>query len=377
MKAVVIGGGIGGLASAVALSRAGHEVEVLEQAPEFSEVGAGLSLWPNAVRALDALGVGNAVRARSATPRQGGIRDSAGRWLARQDVAAITRRFGPLLMVHRADLLDVLHDAVPPAALRAGTRVEDVTEDGLVRHSAGESRGDVVIGADGTNSTVRQRLWRSAAPPRYAGYVAYRMLTTPVDLADEGGETWGRGERFGYVPLPDGRYYCFAAVTAPAGSASEGLAELRRRFAGWHPPIPELLEAVPDEDAVLFHDLADLPPLESYVRGRVALLGDAAHAMTPNLGQGAGQAIEDAVVLAQALGTAGSPTTAGGLTAYDRLRRPRTQGIVERSRMAGEVAQWSHPAAMRLRNTGLRLLPDRVFNAGLAQVLDWHPEGKA
>ncbi|HET8600860.1 MAG TPA: FAD-dependent monooxygenase [Segeticoccus sp.] len=386
MKAIVVGGGIGGLATAVALLRAGHEVEVLEQAPAFTEVGAGLTLWPNAVRALEALGLGDAVRARSLVATDGGIRDSSGRWLARQDISTIRKRFGPLLMIHRADLLDALREAVPGPALRAGTIVTEVTADGIVTHASGQRQADVVIAADGVNSTARRVLWPAAKPPRYAGYVAYRMLTTPLPLPAEGGEgrvrheqrrvgeTWGRGERFGYVPLPHGRYYCFAAITAPPGSVSEGLAGLRRRFAHWHPPIPRLLEAIPDDEALLFHDLMELPPLDSYVCGRVALLGDAAHAMTPNLGQGAGLALEDAATLGHLVGgVRDAEAVSAALADYDRHRRHRTQRVAARSRSVGTVGQLSAGPAVVVRNLVTRMVPDALFNASLAPLLDWQP----
>src|SRR6516225_3028315 len=189
-------------------------------------------------------------------------------------------------------------------------------------------------------------VWPDAPLPRYVGYTAWRMITPPVPVG-ETSESWGSGERFGYVPLADGRVYCFATANAPEGADGGGLAGLRRRFAGWHDPIPALLEAT-DPGAVLHDDLHELPPLASYTKGRVALVGDAAHAMTPNLGQGACQALEDAVVLGNVMASGDGPG------AYDRQRRPRTQMIARRSRRIGVAAQWASPAAVSLRNTALR-----------------------
>lgn len=364
MKAIVVGGGIGGLAAAVALTRSGWQVEVLEQARAFGEVGAGLSVWPNALRALDVLGLGAPLRERALLAAQAGIRDASGGWLTRTDTAALERRYGPVAMVHRADLLEVLRAAVPAEALRPGVVVTAAHSGGTVTHSGGESAADLVVGADGIHSAVRRSVWPQAPSPRYAGYTSWRMVTGPMPVR-EGVETWGSGVRFGYAPLPDGRIYCFAAVNAPEGAADDGLAGLRRRFAGWHDPIPELLDAV-DEEAVHHDDLYELPPLRSYVSGRVALVGDAAHAMTPNLGQGACQAIEDAVVLAETVG-------AGGLETYDRARRRRTQMVARRSRRIGAVAQWSAPFPVMLRDAAVRLLPERMFIRSFAPVLDWTP----
>ncbi|TDD38944.1 FAD-dependent monooxygenase [Saccharopolyspora elongata] len=157
---------------------------------------------------------------------------------------------------------------------------------------------DLVVGADGIGSTTRRSIWGPQPAPRYAGYSTWRMIvaTRPVG---EAAETWGRGERFGYSPLPDGRTYCYAMVNAPQ-SRGGGLTELRERFRDWHTPIPALLDGAQEAD-VLHHDTYELPDLDTYVAGKVALLGDAAHAMTPNLGQGACLALEDAVVLASAV----------------------------------------------------------------------------
>jgi 2-polyprenyl-6-methoxyphenol hydroxylase-like FAD-dependent oxidoreductase len=363
MRAIVVGGGIAGLASALALTRRGWQVQVFERAPEFIEVGAGLSLWPNALRALDALGVGEPVRSRATLGGQVGIRDVAGRWLSRADTAELERRYGLTAMIHRADLLAVLRAAVPDEVLRPGITVTRVRPDGTVDHSGGQSRADVVVGADGLASVTRQSLWPGAPGPRYAGYTAWRVVTAPVPVG-EASESWGRGERFGYAPLADGRIYCYAAANAPEGAPGGGLAGLRARFGGWHDPIPALLEAA-GVGAVLHHDLYELPPLASYTCGNVALAGDAAHAMTPNLGQGACQALEDAVVLGAVM------ASGEGLGAYDRQRRPRTQMVTRRAHRIGVVAQWASPAAVAARNAALRLLPASSFARSLAPVLDW------
>ncbi|KAA5835961.1 FAD-dependent monooxygenase [Saccharopolyspora hirsuta] len=359
-KAIVIGGGIGGLAAAAALVQRGWQVEVLERAPEFTEVGAGISVWPNALRALDVLGLGDPVRERAVLSGQAGIKDSDGRWLSRMDTAEVESRFGSVVMLHRAELLDVLRAAVPPEALRSGVEVHQARPDGVVLHSDGESRADLVVGADDIRSAVRTSAWSSSPAPRYAGYTAWRMITEPIEIGDSG-ESWGRGERFGYAALPDGRVYCFAVANAPEAGPRTGLAELRRRFASWHAPIPSLLDAT-REESVLHHDLYEMPPLRSYVKGRIALVGDAAHAMTPNLGQGACQALEDAVVLAE---------TAPDLASYDQKRRPRTQRIAALSRRMGMVAQWSSAPAVALRNTALRLAPKSAAFRSLEPVLNW------
>jgi 2-polyprenyl-6-methoxyphenol hydroxylase-like FAD-dependent oxidoreductase len=363
MKAVIVGGGIGGLASALALTRHSWEVEVLERAAAFTEVGAGLSLWPNGLRALDALGVGEPVRERALLEGQAGIRDASGRWLSRTDTAALERRYGPVAMIHRADLLAILRAAVPDGCLRNAVTVSQIRANGTAVHSGGESRADLIVGADGIRSVVRTSIWPDAPSPRYVGYTAWRMVTPPVPV-ESSSESWGAGERFGYARLADGRIYCFAVANAPEGAPGEGLAGLRRRFSGWHRPIPALLD-VAKQNAVLHDDLYELPPLKTYTAGPVVLVGDAAHAMTPNLGQGACQALEDAVVLAQSL------DGGGGLEAYDRLRRRRTQMISLRAHRIGVAAQWESPVAVGLRNVALRLLPASSFTRSLAPVLDW------
>ncbi|NJP34418.1 FAD-dependent monooxygenase [Micromonospora thermarum] len=242
-----------------------------------------------------------------------------------------------------------------------------------MRGSAGV-RADLVVGADGLRSVLRDRLWPDTPPPVYAGSTAWRAVTTvagPVPTAI----SWGRGTEFGMVPIGGDRIYWFGAVTAPPGlTVPDELAAVRERFGDWHDPIPALLAATPPE-SVIRTDLYHLAtPLPSYVRGRVALLGDAAHAMTPNLGQGAGQAIEDAVVLGAVCAGVPAAGVPEALRAYDRQRRPRSQAIARASYGMGRLGQQlRNPAAIAVRNTLMRLVPPRLALRNMARYADWHP----
>lgn len=367
MKAIIVGGGIGGLSAAVAFHTRGWQVEVLERAPEFTEIGAGLSIQPNGLRALDALGLGESLRADGLADPVAGIRGASGRWLVRNDVELLTRRFGQWATVHRADLIDRLRAALPAAALRADIDVGHVRPDGSVIHGDGVGSADLVVGADGVHSVTRRSLWPYSPGPRYVGYTTWRFLAPPHPV-DGSVEVWGTGERFGYVPMTDGRVYCYVIANAPAGSRI-GLEHLRERLAHWHEPIPSLLRSVRPE-AVQQHDTYELPELGAYVRGKVAVIGDAAHAMTPNLGQGACQALEDAVTLAAAVDMHG---VAAGLEVYDRERRPRTQMIARKSRQVGAPAHWRFAPLTALRDAALSYVPAAIFERSLTPTYTWTP----
>lgn len=373
--AIVIGGGIAGLACAIALRRIGWQVQVLEQADEFTAVGAAISLWPNALRALDALELGHEVR-RTGTPETlGGLREKNGRWLMRADRLP-TSHHEPPILIHRADLIGILLRALPRDALQAGVKARDVRHEGervVVEHSKGQAVAAMAIGADGIHSTTRGALFPASSPPRYAGHTCWRFITDRVEQPVELTESWGRGEGFGGGQLRDGRVYCYACAWVPAGQhCKDELAEVRRRFGAWHAPIPALLSKV-NPTRVLRNDIYDLPPLHSYIGGRVALVGDAAHAMTPALGQGGCQGLEDAVVLAAALSSSREVQTA--LRQYDARRRPRTQRIARQSRRVGRVTRFTSPATVWLRRQLVSALPPRAVLRVLEQPFDWTPAG--
>lgn len=334
-RAVVVGAGIGGLCTAVGLRRAGWSVTVVERWREITGLGAGLGIWPDAQEALDRLGVGEAFREVAVPFGEGWFRTSTGRRLAPLPTRPVERRGGrPVRILPRTALVEILHEAAQAAGcdLRTGVDVADEWES--------LRAADVVVAADGLHSTVRRLAFRSASRPRFSGYVAWRGLADTEMQPDQYGETWGPGALFGVTRVAPGRTNWYAARRCAEDGGD--LAWVRDAYRDWPDPVPALLDGT-DPAVVLRHPVHDLKPhLPSYVAGHVALLGDAAHAMLPNLGRGACEAILDADQLVRSL--ASFPDVPAALLDYDRRRRPVTRRAVDRSRTAMRVATTGRPA---------------------------------
>lgn len=385
MRVAVVGSGIAGLCAAVGLQRTGADVVVFEQAQDLRPGGSGLSVFGNGVRALDLLGLGEGFRAvtdAKAASFRGGQRRPDGSWLSVYPMDALTE----LRVVDRAALHGLLTSSLVPGTVAAGRRVVSASEEGVVRHAGADwseraERFDMVIAADGLRSTLRGR-WPEDPGVVYAGYSTWRGVTErPMDLGGEAGETWGVGRRFGVAPLADGRVYWFAVVTMPEPSRSGAETPIDRTFDTWHAPIADLVAATP-ADRRQFLPIEELGGrLPTYVRDRTVLLGDAAHAMTPNLGQGGGQGMEDAATLVALLApwaAAESPdpeSLSQALGRYDALRRPRSQEIARRSRVVGTLAHSGGPFASRVRDMVLAATPQAALRRQLTWLQSWMPPG--
>jgi 2-polyprenyl-6-methoxyphenol hydroxylase-like FAD-dependent oxidoreductase len=373
-KAVIVGAGIGGLGAALALRQAGYDIAVYEAAGQVKEVGAGISLWANAIQALKKLGVWDTVKSLAVGGDGGAIYTDTGTLLSAVSIEKLQAELGQVIaVVHRAELLERLYETVGKSVVCLGARCERIEERGdkvIVSFSTGEAaEGDLLIGADGLHSVVRRHL-HGDHPPRYAGYTAWRGVVAYPHEDVLPGETWGRGMRFGRVPMSGGRVYWFATANEPAGKRyPDEKAALLERFGHWHAPVPELVRNTPDS-AILHNDIYDHKPLAQWGRGRITLLGDAAHAMTPNLGQGACQALEDAVVLGRCI--IGEKNVAAALRRYERERAAWVNPIVLQARRVGNAGQWSNSMAVALRNLLVRRIPPRVQHAQLRRLLT-HP----
>ncbi|QLG28004.1 FAD-dependent monooxygenase [Halorarum halophilum] len=367
-EVTIVGGGICGLTAAIALERRGWTPTVYEAASEYRPVGAGILLQTNALLVLDRLGLADRVLADGVPLEDSLIRSAGGRVLTRFDLDRVERaEFGyGFVAIHRADLQRILLEELD-AAVETGMPCTAVpgTDPPVARFADGiRVRPDVLIGADGIGSTVRDAV-APGVERRALDGVVYRAVTT-VDLPEryraQGVEVWGDGSYAGGAPISDDRFYWFATATPPVAERSAGAeattAALRERFAAFPEPIPSVVGSLDDDD-VFVTELEEVPELDRWSRGSVALAGDAAHGMLPFAGQGAAQAIEDGLVLAHALDTHEDPEAA--FEAYEAERKPRADRIRAESHRLGRLGTVRSRAGARARNLAVGLLPDAVF----------------
>ena len=346
-QAAVIGAGIGGLGTGIALSRAGWEVTVYEAASELRPLGAGISIWPNGVRSLRSLGLGALVDA-AARP-SAAVRRADGSILAGFESKTIEARFGePLVCLHRADLHQALVDGLGAGKLRLGARLSGLEGSQLDFADGSVERAGLVVGADGINSVVRSTL-AGDGEPRDSGLVAFRGVARFDGEVGEG-EWWGRRGSAGMLRLGGGRAYWFVCFRGEADPDALG-----DHLSDFGPGLAAVVERTAAED-VLLHRLVDRKPLRSWSAGTATLLGDAAHPMLPFLGQGACSALDDAVALGRAVGANESVPLA--LAQYERERLKPTRALVTGSRRMSRLIFLRPGVARRFRNAIVPRVPE-------------------
>lgn len=378
---LIAGGGIGGLTTALALERRGVPWRVFERSPTPREIGSGITLWSNATAVLRALDLGDAVLEAGTVSEGFEVRLADDRLLATTDLAALTARLGaPSVCLHRADLLGILADAVGRERIECGRPVESFSESAAgvrLRFEDGEEvEGSLLVGADGIGSAVRAQL-HGPAEPTYRGYTCWRGVAAcepPAFPPGQVREIWAPGVRIGLNHCGRGKVFFYATANRPAGEAGSPdghLAELGRVLRGFPEPTGAFLEAM-EPGETLRHDIVDRPPLWRWGRGRVSLLGDAAHPTTPNWGQGACQAMEDAWVLAEELQGGAMPAA---LRRYEARRRRRAAWVVWNSWYLGYLGQLEWAPARWLRDTLVRTFPrlttfefERMMRRGIREL---------
>ncbi|SNV58316.1 Salicylate hydroxylase [Mammaliicoccus stepanovicii] len=355
MKIAVIGAGIGGLTTAGLLYQTGHDVKVYEKRNNLDQVGSGLGIGSNVLKALKPYKMAYAIEQEGQPLRKMELRSNLNEFL---NTLKMDQNDEENITIHRNVLHEILKTHVPYERIHLDHKLKETKQNAdsvrLYFENGVEEQFDLVIAADGLNSTLRKQIYPKSTP-KYAGYTCFRGVvkeSLPIDK-HTALEYWGHKGRFGIVPLKDDEIYWFCTMTAKENDLQYKSFEkphLQAYFNQFPEEVRKILDAQ-EETGILHHDIYDINPLKSFVSGRVVLLGDAAHATTPNMGQGAGQAIEDAVTLTNLMNE--KPIDAA-LNRYDKLRVKHTKKVILKSRKIGKSGQVSSTLKIKLRNKALK-----------------------
>ncbi|XOV92542.1 MAG: FAD-dependent monooxygenase [Bacteroidota bacterium] len=372
---LILGGGIAGLSAAIALQQKGIESLVAEAAPEFKPVGAGLVLAANAMKAYKLLGIDSEIFNAGNKLNQFDILDHQGKIISSTSIDTVGDGT-PNVAIHRGSLHGVLLDQLNPGQILNGYRTREIKKMDfgykIIFDNDQEIIADYVIAAEGIHSVTRNQFF-PGSKVRYAGYTCWRgiaenVLELPLLRATE---TWGPAGRFGIVPVGDGKVYWFAVINGPADSSrfkAFDKKDLLEVFEAYHDPISSVIQFT-DEKSIIHNDIYDLKPIKKFAHENVILIGDAAHATTPNMGQGACQAIEDAIILAECIKA--NSVISEAFQQFERQRIKRTHMIVNRSWTMGKIGQWENPIMVSLRNFLLRTTPASIAKKQLEAVYDF------
>ncbi|MBL7729025.1 MAG: FAD-dependent monooxygenase [Dinghuibacter sp.] len=356
-KLAIIGGGIAGLTFAHCLANKGYEMHIFEKKEHFGEVGAAISIFPNALCVMDELGLLHSILQNSGQFKTVYLKTSRGTILSKSE----PKSDYPVICLHRADLHTVLLKDVP-ATLYNNYSLNRLThlENGQIclTFNHGEERVfDAVIGADGVHSVVRKHIINDGEPV-FRGYNVWRGIVRSNFDVGYASETYGKGKRVGIVPIKQGLYGWWATCNEAymQGDAPESAKEkLGRLFGNWHYPIPELIS---NTEHILKNGIMDRKPVKGWTKGNATLIGDAAHPTTPNLGQGGCTAIEGAYILAKAIQKYG--LTPKAFNTYEAMQYPRSKSIVQASLRLGKLGQMENPLLSAIRNFAFKITPSAI-----------------